>query len=153
MVEHNNGSFKNKNLKEKTTTIIGFTLFIVLVIGFVLGIFFFGFAGVFTLLGVHYESIWSLLIFVVSFFILGIIVDLFFDAMAKLTVENITENVNAFLIQLLFGFASNWLVLFIVDALMESITLSLKTKLIVALLLGVLEPVFDNQKSVSENES
>ena len=146
MVDQKDESFKNMSLKEKTVTVIGIIFFIVLVIGFVFGVFFFGFAGIFELLGVHYESIWSLIIFVLSFFILGLMVDLFIDAMVTLTVENITGYVSAFFIQFLFGFASNWLVLLIVDAFIKGITLSLETKLIVALLLGVLDPVFDNKK-------
>lgn len=148
-VEHNDDSFKNMSLKEKTATVIGFTLFIILVTGFVLGIYFFGFAGVFALLGVHYQSVWSLVIFVVSFFILGFLVDLFFGALAELVTEKITGNEEAFLIQMLFGFVLNWLVLATVDAFMESISLSLQTKLIVSLLLTVLESVFDNKKGRS----
>jgi hypothetical protein len=146
MADQNNDSFKSMNFKEKTVIITGITILIILVIGFVFGIYFFGFVGVFKLLGIHYRSNLALVIFVASFFMLGILVDLFFDALAKLAVERVTGTVIAFFIQMLIGFASNWLVLFTVDTFMESITLSLKTKLIVALLLAVLEPIFDNKK-------
>jgi hypothetical protein len=105
--------------------------------------------GVFKLLGIHYQSNLALVIFVASFFMLGILADLFFDALAKLAVERVRGIVKAFFIQLLIGFASNWLVLLTVDTFMESITFSLKTKLIVALLLAVLEPIFDNKKKSS----
>lgn len=135
------------NFKKKAATVIGFTVFIILVIGFVLGIFFFGFAGIFELLGVQYHSIWSLIIFVISFFFLGFFVDLIFGAMAKLSTENIKGNVKVFLIQLLFGFVSNWLVLFVVDAFMHSISLSLGTIIIIAFLLGMIEAVFDDKKA------
>lgn len=146
MDEENNDSFKDMNLKEKTVTVIGISLLLVIVIGFIFSIFFFGFAGIFQLLGVHYDSIWSLVIFVVSFFILGFIVDLIVDAMAKITVKNVTGSVNVFLIQMLFGFASNWFVLFVVDEFIKGITLSFGTKLIIALLLGLIDPIFDNKK-------
>ncbi|MEI3604976.1 YrvL family regulatory protein [Pseudogracilibacillus sp. SE30717A] len=146
MDEENNDSFKDMNLKEKTVTVIGISLLLVIVIGFIFSIFFFGFAGIFQLLGVHYDSIWSLVIFVVSFFILGFIVDLIVDAMAKITVKNVTGSVNVFLIQMLFGFASNWFVLFVVDEFINGITLSFGTKLIIALLLGLIDPIFDNKK-------
>ncbi|WP_269411186.1 YrvL family regulatory protein [Lentibacillus daqui] len=137
------------NVKEKAATVIGFTFFMISVIGFVLSIFLFGFAGVFELLGVHYHSIWSLIIFVVGFFILRFLADLFFDAIAKLSIKNTRGNIKAFLIQVLFAFVSNWLVIVTVDAFMKSITLSLETKLIVALLLAILEPAFDNKKEKS----
>jgi hypothetical protein len=146
MADPNNDSFKNMTLKEKSITIIGITFLIILVIGFVFGIYSFGIVGVFKLLGINYHSNLALVIFVASFFLLGILVDLFFDALAKLAVERVTGTVIAFFIQMLIGFASNWLVLFTVDTFMESITLSLKTKLIVALLLALLEPLFDNKK-------
>ncbi|MEN1968477.1 YrvL family regulatory protein [Lentibacillus sp. N15] len=151
MTENNNDdSFKNMNAKKKTATIIGLTLFIILVIASVLGIFFFGFAGVFKLLGVHYQSIWSLFIFVVSFFILGFVVDLFFDAIRKLSVQNTRGNMKAFFIQVIIAFVANWIVIVTVDAFMKSITLSLGTKAIIALLLAILESVFDNKKSAKK---
>jgi hypothetical protein len=146
MAEHEDDSFKNMNFKEKTVFMIGISLLIIMVLGFVFGLYFFGFVGVFNLIGVEYQSIWSLVMFVVCFYILGLLFDLFFDAMAKIAVQNISGTVRAFRIKMFFGFVSNWLVLFVVDTIMESITLSLKTKLIVALLLGVLELIFDNKK-------
>ncbi|MEW9676320.1 regulatory YrvL family protein [Lentibacillus sp. L22] len=150
---NNDDSFENMNVKEKAATIIGLTLFIILVIAFVLGIFFFGFAGVFELLGIHYQSIWSLFIFVVSFFILGFVVDLFFDAIRKLSVQNTSGNMKAFFIQVLVAFVANWIVIVTVDAFMKSITLSLGTKTIVALLLAILEPIFDNKKEQRKKDT
>ncbi|MDQ7862058.1 YrvL family regulatory protein [Peribacillus frigoritolerans] len=52
--------------------------------------------GFFELLGVQYESIWSLIVFVVSFFILGIIVELFSKAIFKLSVRIITGKIKIF---------------------------------------------------------
>lgn len=150
MADHHNESFKKMNLKEKTATVIGFTLFIIFVIGIVFGIYFFGVAGIFALLGVHYQSFWSLVIFVVSIFILGLLADLLFSAMAELIVENISGQIKALVIQGLFGFASNWLVLVTVDAFMESIALSYGTKFIMALLLAVLGLEFDDKKEKNE---
>jgi hypothetical protein len=43
MADQNNESFKSITVKEKTVTIIGITFLIILVIGFVFGIYFFGF--------------------------------------------------------------------------------------------------------------
>lgn len=153
MTEHNDDSFKNMNAKEKTVTVIGVSLLIMLITSFVLGIFFFGFAGLFALLGVHYQSIWSLITFVIIFFILGSIVDIFFDVIAKWTVINISRNVTSFLLQVLIGFTSNWIILVIVDAFMEGIFLSLWAKLIIALFLGVLEPVFDDKKAENQKRT
>ncbi|MFD1350837.1 regulatory YrvL family protein [Oceanobacillus caeni] len=146
MPEHKNDSFRNMNKKEKLATIIGIALLIILAVGFVFGLFFFGLAGIFELLGVRYESIWSLVVFVINFIILGIIVELFSKVIFKLSVRNITGKRKVILIRAIIEGTSNWLVLFMVDELMTSITLSLKTEIIIALLLTVIEIVFDDDK-------
>ena len=98
------------------------------------------------MLGVQYDSIWSLVVFVVSFFILGVFVELFTKAIFKLYVRNITGKIKLFFIRISFECTSNWLVLFTVDEFMKSITLSLKTEIIFALLLAVLEVAFDDDE-------
>ncbi|MGJ3198052.1 YrvL family regulatory protein [Peribacillus frigoritolerans] len=149
MPENNNDSFRDMNIKEKMATVTRLAFLIILVVGFVLGLYFFGLAGVFELFGVQYESIWSLIVFVVSFFILGIIVELFSKAIFKLSVQNITGKIKVFFIRISFEGTSNWLVLFAVDEFMKSITLSLKTEIIIALLLAIIEIVFDDDKEIS----
>ncbi|WMX56461.1 YrvL family regulatory protein [Peribacillus sp. R9-11] len=143
MPENKNDSFRDMNLKEKMATVTGLAFLIILVVGFVLGLYFF------ELFGVQYESIWSLIVFVVSFFILGIIVELFSKAIFKLSVRNITGKIKVFFIRISFEGTSNWLVLFAVDEFMKSITLSLKTEIIIALLLAIIEIVFDDDKEIS----
>ncbi|MFB4474958.1 YrvL family regulatory protein, partial [Oceanobacillus caeni] len=143
MPEHKNDLFRNMNIKEKMATILGIALLIILAVGFVFGLFFFGLAGIFELLDVRYESIWSLVVFVINFIILGIIVELFSKVIFKLSVRNITGKRKVILIRAIIEGTSNWLVLFTVDELMTSIALSLKTEIIIALLLTVIEIVFD----------
>jgi len=137
--------FKNKSIKEKIATIIWFSLLIAFILAFVFGIFFFGFAGIFKILGVHYDSIWSLLIFVVVYFVIGIFIDLFFVALAKIAIGYISGSVKIFISRILFDFASNWLVLSVVDFLMDSITLTFTAKLIIASFLALLDVVFDGE--------
>ncbi|MGM0890075.1 MAG: YrvL family regulatory protein [Bacillota bacterium] len=149
MPENKNDSFHDMNIKEKMATVTGIAFLIILVVGFILGLYSFGLAGVFELLGVQYESIWSLIVFVVSFFILGITVELFSKAIFKLSVRNITGKIKVFFIRIIFEGTSNWLVLFAVDEFMKSITLSLKTEIIIALLLAIIEIVFDDDKEIS----
>ena len=134
------------NKKEKTATIIGISLLIILVTVFVLGVFLFGFAGLFTLLGVDYHSVWSLVTFVIFLLILGSAVDIVFDTLAERTVQYISGNVKSFIMQILIGFVSNWIVLVIVDGFMDSIMISAETKWIIALFLALVESVFDNKK-------
>ncbi|HLS08420.1 YrvL family regulatory protein [Lentibacillus sp.] len=65
-------------MKEKIKNIIGMTLFAVCFLGIIIGIYFLGIAGIFEILGIQYQSIWSLIIFVIIIFILGLPVDLVF---------------------------------------------------------------------------
>ncbi len=152
MPEHRNDSFRDMTIKDKMGTVVGIALLIIVVVGFLFGFYFFGMVGVFKLLGVQYTSIWSLVIFVISFFILGVIVELFFNAIFKLSVRNITGKVKVFLIQISFEGMSKFLVLFVVDEFMKSITLSLGTEILIALVFAVLESVFeDNDKNAKIN--
>ena len=48
-------SFRDKSLKDKTVTVVGVALLLIFVLGFLFGLYFFGLAGIFKLLGVQYE--------------------------------------------------------------------------------------------------
>lgn len=134
------------NLKGKIATIVGLALLIILVAALVIGLYIFGLAGIFELLGVQYKSIWSLVVFVVSFFMLGIFVELFSKAIYKLSVLNITGKIKLYSIRISVEYISNWLVLFTVDEFMTSITLSLKTEIFIAFLIAIIETVLDDDK-------
>jgi len=137
-------------MKEKIKNIIGMALFIVFIMGIILGIYFLGMAGIFEILGVQYQSIWSLIIFVIGIFILGLPVDLILGAMANLSVEKVSGKITAFVIQFLFGFVTNWIVIFIVDAFMSSINLSPGAQLIVPLILTFFELIFSDKNGEHE---
>jgi|SRR5699024_6474473 len=112
---------------------------------FILGVFFFGFAGIFTLLGIQYNSIWSLILFVLAYFMIGFVVDIFFDGLRKLTVQYTKGRLESFTIQLIISFLGNYMVISIVELLISSISLSLGTKIIIVLLNSLLDVVFDDK--------
>ena len=103
-------------------------------------------------MGVHYSSVWALVLFVAGFFVLGAIVELFTKAIFKLSVRKMTGELNVFFIRIGFESASNWLVLFTVDEFMGGITLSLEVEIILALLLAVVETSLDSDKNKPEKE-
>lgn len=140
-----NRSFREKNRLEKITTVLVITLLIAILVCLVLGIYFFGMVGIFKLFGVQYSSIWSLVIFVVSFFVLGVISELFFKAIFELFFEHVTGKGRIFL-NIIFEAISNWLILYIVDAFITSITLPLEIEMIIALLIAILESAFNDDK-------
>lgn len=146
-------SFKQMNKKEKIATIIGILLLLILVGGFVLGIFFLGFAGMFRVLGVQYDSNWALILFVVLFFVIGFFFDPIFGVLANLTKRYMSDQRISFSITFLFNLIKNGLVLFLLDDLMRSITLSFTTKLILAFLLSMMDSILDEREKKRETSS
>ncbi|WP_102027784.1 YrvL family regulatory protein [Salirhabdus sp. Marseille-P4669] len=132
-------------IKEKLLIMIGVMILIIMAMGIVFGGYFFGLAGVFELLGVQYNSVWSLFVFVMGFFILGIFVELITKVIFVLSTRNTRDKAYVLMIRLSLEFLSNWLVLFTVDELMKGITLSWKTEVMIALLLAVVERIFDKE--------
>ncbi|GEM_PF-1887767 len=139
-------SFRDMNVKEKLVTVAGIVFLITMAIGIIFGLYFFGLAGVFKILGVEYGSVWSLVIFVIGVFILSLFVEFFSKIIYILLARQVTGKVQRFVTRLCIETASNWLVLFTVDEFMSSITLSFKAELIIALLLAMIEIVFDKEE-------
>lgn len=136
---HHDEPFRDKNCKQKIGTIVGMTLFILFILGFVLGIYFFGVAGIFTLLGIEYTSVWSLIIFVVILIILSAIVELFSEPIFRLIAGKITGTFAVLCIQFGIQSLTNWLCLFTIAEFMESVHLTQEAGIIVAMLLALIE--------------
>ncbi|WP_156854405.1 regulatory YrvL family protein [Oceanobacillus sp. AG] len=153
MPESNDESCRNMNKKEKIVTVVGIALLIIVAVGFVFGIYFFGLAGVFKVLGVQYDSNWSLVIFVFNLFAIGLIFELFSKVIFKLSVRNMTGKAKVLVIRFLIESTSNWLVLFTVDEFMSSITLSLKTEIIIAIFIALFEIVLEDKDDEDEEET
>jgi len=137
----------------KIKDVIGVTVFAIIIFGIIIGIYFLGFAGVSNLLSIQYDSLSSLGIFVISVFIIGFFVDLIFDSLTILAVEKVVNYYIAFLVQFLFMFISEWIVLAIVEAVMDSVSLPEKTLLLLAALLALLSTIFDNKKRKMEKST
>lgn len=134
-------------LNKKVESIIGIIIATVLMIGIIIGIFYLGIDAFSNLLGFKYDSIWALAIFVISFIVLGLFIDAVFDAITVLAVEKVNAYIIAFVIQLFFLFISELIALVVVDAVMISVTLSVKTLVIISFTLALLGTLFDNKKT------
>lgn len=133
-------------MNDKIKDTIGITLFGLFIVGILLGIYLLVVSGLFEILGVQYQSNWSLIIFVISIFLLGFPVDLIMGAISDLSTEKIAGKVTTSLIQFLFGFVTNWIVIFIVNAFMKSIDLSLLAILVLPFIITLFELVFGGEK-------
>lgn len=137
-------------MNEKTKDIIGMTLFSLFIIGVLLGIYFLGIVGLFEIIGVEYQSIWSLALFVISIFFLGLPVDLIMGALADLTAEKVSGKIMPFMIQFMFGFITNWIVIYTVNMFMNSIDFSVLALLIVPAVITLFELAFGDDKEKRE---
>src|SRR5699024_6566320 len=137
----------------KIKDVIGVTVLAILIFGIIIGIYLLGFAGVSTLFGIQYDSLSSLGIFVISVFIIGFFVELIFDSLTILAVEKVVNYYIAFLVQFLFMFFYEWLVLAIVEAVMDSVSLPDITLLLIAALHALLITIFDNKKRKMEKST
>lgn len=135
--------------KEKIITIILVLLFVTVILLLVGGLFFFGFAGLFYLIGIEYDSITSLIIFVALFFLIGLLVDVFFEAIAKLANQMMEGKSVQIMIRLTFAILGNGLVLMIVDFFISGITLSAKAIIILAICLAIIDELFTDKKAVT----
>lgn len=129
--------------KQKIVNFIVITLLILLSLGMIWGIYFFGFVGLFNLLGIQYDSFYSLATFVVYLFLFGIFIEIFFKIVYKFTLPFVHTKHFRFLFRLSVESISNWLTFYIVDSYMHSIYLSLQTEWTLAFLLALLEITFD----------
>lgn len=138
------------NFKDKIIMVILMAILIIGAIALVGGLFFFGFAGLFYMIGIEYTSNVSLIIFVLSFLLIGFIVDLFFEGFAKFANEYVEGKWRKTVVFLCSSFAGNFLVLAIVDGFMASITISLQAKCILALFLALIDKAFSTDDKKRE---
>jgi len=142
---YDKNSFRNLNLFEKMLVITALTLLVFLSITFVIGSFFFGIAGFFSLFGVQYTSPYSLIGFVLFFLLLGVVMDLFSNAFIKLSSDYISGKYKLFITRMVIDCTFTWLALHTVDEFMNSITVPSITEIITALLLFFIEVAFDDK--------
>lgn len=133
--------------------IIGITIFVSVVLGFLIGIFFLGFAGLFQLLGVEYNSILSLALFVIFFFIIGFVIDLFVNPLTIKIRETIQNRYRVFTLQLAIEASANWMILHALNAIMDSIHINVITEIIIAVFISLAEYMFGGEEDKANNET
>lgn len=131
------------NIVEKIVGPIFMVLFVLFVLSFVVGVFFFGFAGFFKIFGVQYSSISSLIGFVVFYFILSFILDLFSLIFANTASAYFSGKRTIFIVRMVIECFFSWIALHTVDEFMESITIPLRTEAIAVFFIFLVEKAID----------
>lgn len=145
-MSEDNGSFGDMNLIEKIIAVKAIIFLIVFSISFVLGIVYFGFAGIFTLLGVKYDSFYSLLIFVLIYYAVGIITDLFSKVFVGISYQFFSEKFNLFFTRMIIDCTFTWLLIFTIDEFMNSITIPFTIEILLTFFLVIVEVAFEDKK-------
>lgn len=141
-------SFKEESAKTKIFIIVSMTFLLAGSLAFVFGIYFFGLSGLFNILGIQYDSIWSLFWFCVFFFILESIADFVKIAFAILLEHLSMANAGTIFT---INFMVIWAVLSLLNLLMDSITISINAQLIGAAVIALIELVLNrNSRPVNQ---
>jgi hypothetical protein len=148
-MSNDNSSFRDMNFKDKVLAITTILFLIVFSISFVLGIVYFGFAGIFSLLGVNYDSFYSLLIFVASYYLVGIITDIFSKAIVRVSSQFISGKWNLLFARMMIDCTVTWLLIFTIDEIMHSITIPFSIEIFLSFLLFIIEVAFEDKKGKS----
>jgi len=138
--------FRDLNLSTKIVVIIALSLIILVAVTMLFGGFLLGFNGLFVLFGVQYDSFWSLVLYVLSVFVIGSVVDLFAKAMITITTQQMIARYQKFISRMAIDTGFTWLVLYSIDEYMTTITVPLLTEMVAALLLFFLDYFFDDEK-------
>lgn len=133
--------------------ILGITIFVSIVVGFVMGIYFVGFAGLFQILGVAYDSIWSLALFVVFFFMIGFVVDLLVNPLTIIIREKIQDRPHVFVLQFAIEVSANWMILHALNAIMDSVHINVLTEIIIAVFLFFAEYMFGSEDNNANDKT
>lgn len=129
-------SFKEESAGTKIFIVVSMTILVGGSLAFVFGLYFFGIAGLFNILGIEYDSIWSLFWFAVFFFI----VDSFADIIKKVFIV-LLDQLSMLNKGTLFTihFLVVWAVLSLLNLLMDSIAISINAQLIAAAVIALIE--------------
>jgi hypothetical protein len=136
---------------EKVIVGLAMTLLVVVAVAVVFGGFFLGLTGFFSLIGVTYESIGSLLMFVLYCFLVGII----FEIIEKIVVyfivrANMGSRIKWVWITLV-KLVLTWIVIHTVNELMTTVVLSGFAEFLTTLLIVSIDIVFDDEKKVEDD--
>ncbi|WP_243354606.1 YrvL family regulatory protein [Bacillus litorisediminis] len=141
-----NNLLKDLSLAGKIVAISSITLLIIFAISFPIGIYYFGFAGLLSLLDVPYTRI-SLLWFVLIFSFLSIFLDLVANALISVCTQNNLKKFPSWLVRMVIYSTFTWLSINAADNLIKSIMIPLKIELVAAFFDFILEDVTKDKKS------
>lgn len=133
---------------EKVIVGTAMTLLVVIATSIVFGGLFFSITGFFALIGVTYESIGSLLLFVFYCLLLGIAFEIIEMILLFFVARTNLQNREKWIWIAFVKLISTWIVIHIVNELMTTVVLSSLAEFLTALLIVSVDVVFDDKKKL-----
>ena len=136
----------NKN----SGNMIGIIIVIVLAacsLGALIGLSIFGFAGLFRVFGVQYDSNMSLILLVVLYFVIGLVCDFIAVLLAKMASAAYKKDMPVF-VKYILNCCFSWLALYIADELVSGIAVPFYTEWIAVAILFALELAIEDKDKI-----
>ncbi|WP_156288691.1 YrvL family regulatory protein [Oceanobacillus salinisoli] len=130
-------SFNELKFGGKIVVMTLFGLLTTVVVLFVVGAYFFGFAGFFHVFNVEYESNGALLLFLIFYLILNFFTSLFAQASLIISSAYVKDKNKIVTMKILLEFLFAWLAIYVVDEMMVRIQVPVGTEITLALILVV----------------
>lgn len=144
---------KKRNLKHLLETIIVISIIIVFSLSLAFALFFFSTLGIFHLLSIQFDSFLSIISFIVFYFLIGIVFDIFVGALILLL-----NDFGSYTLQLkqialfVITFLANWAVISFLDYVMHSLHIGLIATIVIALIFTLVEFALESFEKERKNE-
>lgn len=146
-------SSKKSNFKSIIGSTIAISIIVLLVLSFVLALYFFSTLGIFHLLNIKFESFPSIISFILLYFLIGIVSEIFIGALILLMNHSGKYTLKQQKVtSLVFSFLTNWAIVSFLDYVMHSIQIGLFATIILALIFSLIEYACEDLGKDEEKE-
>ncbi|MCC2931665.1 hypothetical protein FO507_10310 [Bacillus mojavensis] len=136
--------FKDLKPSSKITVIVSIGLLITIAAAVIFGGYFFGIKGLFTILGITYDSNQALLFFILGCFAAGLVIDPLTKVVSLIMIHSLSMRKTALFAFVLY-FIANFITICLVDYFMDSIYIPDALLFVISAFIALIELAFDHQ--------
>ncbi|MCI4166720.1 regulatory YrvL family protein [Bacillus spizizenii] len=134
---------KDFNLRSKLIEIVSITFIVAIALVVIFGGYFFGIKGLFSILGVTYDSNQTLVLFILVCFAVGLIIDPLTKIISMILARSLSLKKTALFAFILY-FVSNFITICFADYFMQSIYIPDVLLVVISALMAFIELAFDD---------
>jgi hypothetical protein len=134
---------KDFNLRSKLIEIVSITFIVAIALVIIFGGYFFGIKGLFSILGVTYDSNQTLVLFILVCFAVGLIIDPLTKIISMILARSLSLKKTALFAFILY-FVSNFITICFADYYMQSIYIPDVLLVVISALMAFIELAFDD---------